>query len=37
MAACVAIREEEIIQAAVAFIAHEARPAHTGAVLMALR
>lgn len=36
MAACVTIHEEEIVLAAVTFIAHEARPAHTRAVLMAL-
>lgn len=36
MAACVIIREEEIVLAAVTFIAHKAGPAHTGAVLMTL-
>lgn len=36
LAACVTIHEEEIVLAAVTLIAHEAGPAHTCTVVMAL-
>lgn len=36
LALCTAGREEEVVLAAVTLVAHEARPAHTRAVLVAL-
>lgn len=36
LALCSAGREEEVVPAAVTLVAHEARPAHARAVLMAL-